>query len=525
MADDVLMVHMKQAMRLHEFFHFRLRFPVFNASMAPVHCRLVAAIVAVFLFIPFAMAEPVAAPGDLRLRHDLQLLGDSGLLNIPLTTWPVSWGDVSNALVDKSKAQNPAVLASWQRVHQRVEREFSKRVKLSSRLATAALPSRFRTFTDTPRSSLEAGTAISKMGNYWAVHLEGTAVVRKPRDGKRWRPDGSYAAVSLGNWIVSAGWQDRWWGPAWEGSLIMSTHARPLPAISLMRNASEAFDLPVLRWLGPWQFRMFQAKLEGNRFIPNALLTNMRLSFKPTPSLELGFSRAIQWGGRGRPHNIATFLRALAGHDNVGQKGVTVANQAGNQLAGFDARWASPVFDLPYALYTQWIGEDESRGFPISYMAIVGGEIWGSWGNSGASWRMHVEYANTAAHLFGGSLVNRNVAYEHGVYRSGYRYYNESLGHSIDGDGLSYSIGGVVVDSTGRSWEMILRQVQTNRDGISPGVLKIPAERILAVEGRGTFDTRLGQFQLGASLYRNRLDGTTNARYRASAEMQWTVQY
>jgi len=363
------------------------------------------------------------------------------------------------------------------------------------------------------------------MGDYWAVHLEGTAVVRKPRDRKRWRPDGSYAAVSLGNWIVSAGWQDRWWGPGWEGSLIMSTHARPLPAISIVRNASEAFDLPVLRWLGPWQFRMFQAKLEGNRVIPNALLTNMRLSFKPTPSLEMGFSRAIQWGGTGRPHNIGTFLRALAGFDNVGQKGVTVANQAGNQLAGYDVRWASPLFDLPYALYTQWIGEDESRGFPISYMAIIGGEIWGSWGDAGASWRLHMEYADTAAHLFGGSLVNRNVAYEHSIYRSGYRFYNQSLGHSVEGDALSFSLGGVLIDSAGRTWEMLLRQTRTNRDGISPGVVKIPAEHIYSIEGRGTFDTRMGQFQIGASLYRSRLNASLNTTYRGSADLQWTVQY
>jgi len=488
--------------------------------------RLTAAcLIAACLLTPPALADPVAAPGDLRLRHDLQLLGDAGLLNIPLTTWPVPWGDISNALADKNKVHNSALRASWQRVHQRMDNEFSSRVKLSSRLAAVALPSRFRTFTDTPRSSAEAGMTASMTGNYLAVHLEGTAAVRKPRDRKHWRPDGSYAAVSLGNWIVSAGWQDRWWGPAWEGSLIMSTNARPLPAISILRNASEAFDMPVLRWLGPWQFRMFQARLEGNRSIPNALLTGMRLSFKPTPSLEIGFSRGIQWGGAGRPQNLATFLRALAGRDNVGQKGITRANQPGNQLAGYDMRWVSPLFDLPYAVYTQWIGEDESRGFPISYMAIIGGEIWGTWGDAGASWRLHMEYADTAAHLFSGSLSNRNVAYEHGVYRSGYRYYNQSLGHSIDGDGLSFSLGGVLVDSAGRSWEMVFRQIRSNRDGISPGVVKIPAEHILAVEGRGTFDTDFGQFQIGASLYRSRLNASPNVSYRASAEFQWQVHY
>ena len=45
-----------------------------------------------------AVAEPLAAPGDMRLRHDLQLLNDSGAINIPLTAWPVSLGDVNNAI-------------------------------------------------------------------------------------------------------------------------------------------------------------------------------------------------------------------------------------------------------------------------------------------------------------------------------------------------------------------------------------------------------------------------------------------
>ncbi len=45
-------------------------------------------------------AEPWAAPGDARLRNDLQLLNDTGVINIPLTAWPVAWGDVYDGLAD-----------------------------------------------------------------------------------------------------------------------------------------------------------------------------------------------------------------------------------------------------------------------------------------------------------------------------------------------------------------------------------------------------------------------------------------
>ncbi len=43
-------------------------------------------------------------------------------------------------------------------------------------------------------------------------------------------PDGSYLGVNVGNFMLSAGYIERWWGPGWDGSLILSTNARPIPA-------------------------------------------------------------------------------------------------------------------------------------------------------------------------------------------------------------------------------------------------------------------------------------------------------
>jgi len=471
-------------------------------------------------------AEPLAAPGDLRLRHDLQLLSDSGLLNIPLTTWPVPWGDIANALADKKEVHGAALLASWRRVHHRIDIEFSNRLQLTTRLASAASPVRFRTFTDTPRSTLEAGTAMSLTRDHWAVHLEGTAVVRKPRDGRRWRPDGSYVSGILGNWIVSAGWQDRWWGPGWDGSLIMSTNSRPIPAISIMRNASDPFDLPVLNWLGPWQIRFFQGLLEGNRFVPHGLLTGIRFSFKPTSGLEIGISRAMQWGGRNRPHSLATFVRALIGSDNTGKLGVTTANQPGNQLAGFDLRWRSPIGDnLPYAFYSQMIGEDASSRVPAAYLGLFGVESWGDLGDSGASWRAHIEFARTTANLFSGDFHRLNAAYTHGVFRSGYRYYGRSIGHSIDGDGQAIALGATVVDTRGGVWEALFRSIRTNQDNISPGPVKIPAENILSLQLRSIQQFGNNKLTLGVGVNRGHLTFTNITDTVLHTELQWSSSF
>ena len=45
-------------------------------------------------------ASPWSSPDDLLFRHDLQILVDSGALNIPISTWPLAWGDIAYNLID-----------------------------------------------------------------------------------------------------------------------------------------------------------------------------------------------------------------------------------------------------------------------------------------------------------------------------------------------------------------------------------------------------------------------------------------
>ena len=61
----------------------------------------------------------------------------------------------------------------------------------------------------------------------------------------------------------------------------------------------------------------------------------------------------------------------IAGNDNVGLD-ATPENEPGNQMAGFDMRWNSPIGNLPYAIYAQYIGEDESSYLPAKYLAQLG---------------------------------------------------------------------------------------------------------------------------------------------------------
>ena len=53
------------------------------------------------LLVSFALpanADPLARPGDMLLRHDIRLLVDEGVINMPMNTWPVPWGEVYDQL-------------------------------------------------------------------------------------------------------------------------------------------------------------------------------------------------------------------------------------------------------------------------------------------------------------------------------------------------------------------------------------------------------------------------------------------
>jgi hypothetical protein len=236
---------------------------------------------------------------------------------------------------------------------------------------------------------------FSWTGDIFAVNLN-AALVDNSIDGDALYPDGTYLGMAFGNWMLSAGWQERWWGPGHDGSLILSTNARPSPGFAIQRNRSTAFDNRWLRWIGPWSLTSFVNVLDDERVIDDALLFGFRISFKPISSLEISLSRTAQFCGKARPCDLKAIGNMLLGKDNRGIT-VDVNEEPGNQLAGFDVRWALPM-QIPVALYLQWIGEDgrDAKAIPGSWLRQAGVEVWGRVGE--ATHRTHIEVSDTSCH-------------------------------------------------------------------------------------------------------------------------------
>ena len=412
-----------------------------------------------------ARADPLARPGDLLLRQDVQLLVDQGLINIPVTAWPIPWADI-RAQLDSAGEQDVSGEAARaiKRLQLRAQSELGTgNPKVRAWGSVAAEPRVIRSFEYTPREEAEAGLEFGWTGNRFAVNLS-AAYANDPFDGDEFRPDDSYIGVILGNWLLSAGWQQRWWGPGNDGSIILSTNARPTPGIALQRNLSTPFETKWLSWMGPWTLTTFMQQLDDERIVNDGLLWGLRFSFRPLKSLEIGLSRTAQWCGDDRPCDSGTFWDLLTGKDNRGLN-VAFEDEPGDQLGGFDVRWSLPK-QIPVALYLQWIGEDRrTEGGPMlvgSFSRQFCVETWGSIGS--LSHRTHVEWSEIGCRKgeFGFAEFIPDCGYEHSIYRTGYRYNGRSMGHGTDGDGRSYSLGSTLVESAGHTWNVTARFMEIN---------------------------------------------------------------
>lgn len=385
-----------------------------------------------------AYASPWVDPGDERVKHHLNLLNDSGVARILTTSWPLNWSDIKASLdaVDPRQLDEQSLWSYRFLLHE--VRKATKTSISRHSLSVSSAPSGIGYFGTDFRDSIEASGGLEFVGERLAFNIKGT-YAHDPIDGRESRADGSFISYLAGNWALGFGLVDRWWGPGWESSLILSNSARPVPALFLQRHHAKPFESRWLSWLGPWQLTTFMGELEENRHVPDANLWGLRVNFKPLPQLEIGLSRTAQWGGDGRPRDANTFFNLLIGKDNRGDS-LAIDDEPGNQLAGFDARWGFSTGGLKSAVYAQLIGEDEAGGLPSRHIGMAGAETAFHWLDT--QLRVSFEAQNSTVYFYdraeaqGGSIKRPayNVAYEHTIYASGYRYLGRPLGASSDND-------------------------------------------------------------------------------------------
>ena len=200
--------------------------------------------------------------------------------------------------------------------------------------------------------------------------LIGTIDVTPPQDPihttvvNRFRFLDAYAVWNFKSIQISAGRQSLWWGPGHGGPTNLSDNADPMDML-LLTNPSP-WKLPsFFHWLGPMRWDIFFGLLAGHHYPANPAIDGQKISFKPTPNLELGFSRTIVF----RPVTLGMFWRGFSSFGD--NKTTTPGSQAdvGDRRSGFDFSYRIPGLRKWLVLYNDGMTDDATS--PLAYPQIA----------------------------------------------------------------------------------------------------------------------------------------------------------
>jgi capsule assembly protein Wzi/PAP2 superfamily protein len=165
----------------------------------------------------------------------------------------------------------------------------------------------------------------------------------------------AYVGLNLGNWQLSYGQESQWWGPGESGPLLFSDNASPVRMFHVDRVSP--FVLPsFLKIFGPMRWNAYFGQLQGHRISPNPYFHGEKISFKPTPNLEFGFTRNAVVGGGGRPFTLGRLFQTYFNAGSSNNK--NPVTDPGKRDGGFDFSYRVPYLRKWLTIYNDSISAD-----------------------------------------------------------------------------------------------------------------------------------------------------------------------
>jgi len=388
------------------------------------------------LFLTLSInSSPWVSVEDISLRLKLDSLSLCEI-NIPnISKFPYNLSNVYNEIeeLDLSKKTEKC-----QRLISELHDHIKESVNNSSfkiGFESEGYEQKLQSFGDRQISSKNLFIETEATSNNWSFKIRATKL--ENNHTKNLRFDESYISYTFNNKIITLGRTSKWWSPSWEDSLILSNNARPSVGLSFRNNLASSLDFPLLSFLGPLNYEIFINQLEEDRFIPKAKLVGAYVSFSPHSRFNFSLFRTGQIGGQGRPENLKTLGNFIIGRDNTGTDGISGNNEPGNQLAGGDFSLRLTK-DKNLEVFGQIVGEDQSNLVPTRTIYNLG--LGYSFKSFKKPNKIIVEHTDTDVHTTYSGVKGVNIAYNHHIYRDGYRYYKKPIGASIDADSQKSSL-------------------------------------------------------------------------------------
>jgi hypothetical protein len=109
--------------------------------------------------------------------------------------------------------------------------------------------------------------------------------------------------------------------------------------------------------MGPVKLDLFYGQLSGNEFPPRPLIHGEKISFKPTPNLELGWSRTSEFGGVGRPLTLGALWNSYVSF--VSSVNYRPSVNPGKRTGGFEFSYKVPFVRNWLTIYMDSLTPDD----------------------------------------------------------------------------------------------------------------------------------------------------------------------
>ena len=276
----------------------------------------------------------------------------------------------------------------------------------------------------------------------------------------------SYVSFGFRGFQISAGKQSLWWGPGRGGPLLLSDNADPVEMVRISRTFPS--KLPgIFSWLGPMRTEFFFGKLEGHQFPRRPFIHGQKISFKPTPNLELGFSRTVIFAGLPQPLTWGTFFDSFF---STSSGSPDLRTKPGDRRGGFDFSYRIPGLRKWLILYNDSLVDDDPSPLAAPRRAAMNPGVYLPQIPRLPKLDLRVEAVYTD--VPSGRSVNGQFIYWEFLYRDSHTNDGNLLGNSIGREGKGIQVWSTYWLSPKSTIQVAYRNAHVAKDFLEGGTIE-----------------------------------------------------
>jgi hypothetical protein len=285
----------------------------------------------------------------------------------------------------------------------------------------------------------------------------------------------TYFGMRLGVFDVAFGKQSLWWGPGTMGGMLMSDNIDPV--LMLKVNQVQPLVLPsVLKYLGPVRVQGFMGRLADYHYPRGPYIHGEKIMLKPSPNLEIGFSRTTMAFGQGIPFTFRNLISTYFSVTDIGSN-PNPQDYPGKRFGGLDFSYRLPYLRRWVTIYTDNMNADDVSPLVNPSRAMYNPGIYVSQVPRFQKIDFRFEVANTRT---------RGEPYTSFFYREGYTNKGFLIGDTVGRHGSAFDASSTYWLTPRRRIQVGWREERVSKEFIPSGgsqdSLRVKADWLVAKE-------------------------------------------